>query len=222
MTRRELLQALAGPLQLQQALLDLGLDGQQLRQAPAHGTGIFEIDLESQLLDHGVLDQLAQDLHQLFMGRTDADGGLFRQIFDLADEQPVLLLMYGAHAELAAPADHDPEAPVGQLVEVHHMCLGADIEQLRLIHAAVEERVATPANEHDTERHALAHTAADHVQIARLENLQRQQPPGNSTGCSGNNGIWATSLIRTTISRVEPAAWVRDGGDRSLRRADGD
>ena len=44
-------------------------------------------------------------------------------------------------------------------------------------------------NHRDAEGRAFAHTAADHIDVARLEDPQLQRPSGNSTALSGNSGM---------------------------------
>jgi hypothetical protein len=95
------------------------------------------------------------------------------QPLDLGHVQTVAFLMSVHDAKAPLAARSDAEQAVIELLEIDDACERADRHGLRR-----PARFASRDDERDAEAGILAHAAADHVEIARLENPQPQRTAG--------------------------------------------
>src|ERR1700743_1894584 len=89
--------------------------------------------------------------------------------------QPIFLLPMLCDGELPLTDARDTEQSIRQAVEVDDACGGTDGAGFT---GAGGSDLNARSDEYHTERTSLAHAVAHHVDIARLEDPQRQGPVG--------------------------------------------
>jgi hypothetical protein len=103
---------------------------------------------------------------------------LGRRPLDGAHVQSIALHASLDHLELALADTANAEQAVRHLEEIDDARARADIRRARDRSA----RFDAGANQHYAERRVLAHAVANHVDVARLEDAQRQRAAGEQYG----------------------------------------
>ncbi len=151
------------------------------------------VDVERHFLRHRMLHQFLQHLDQARVFSARRLVAFVGQELDRSHQQVIARLGCIQDPELRTAARDDAEHAVVQRVEVDDRAVGADTEYFGLRGPFADARIRTFANQHDAEAGLFAQAAADHRDVARFEDPQRQAPTAEQHGSEREERNFLTS-----------------------------